>query len=418
MIDRPANAATLPGLEDTGEPIVFTPTRDAGLSRLENFTPRMGKFYASRRNYDFGPDRRHNVSALSPWVRHRLITEEEILRSALSRHALSSAEKFVQEVFWRGYFKGWLEHRPSVWQTYRSSVRKSLEDLEADVERARDYADAVGGRTGIVCFDHWARELVETGYLHNHTRMWFASIWIFTLRLPWELGADFFLRHLVDGDAASNTLSWRWVAGLHTKGKTYLARASNIAKYTGDRFDPDHQLANVAQPLTESVEHACCPLPAAGAFPEEAYLMLVTEEDGHAEQTLPHSPAGVLGLLATEARSSLPIGAPARAFAQGAVTDAVVRMGGKETTESSDWAGRILTAAEAAKVRTVVTAYAPVGPVAERLAAIGPTLEKEGVRLHQVRRAYDTLVWRHATKGFFALKQKIPRMLQSLGLLV
>jgi deoxyribodipyrimidine photo-lyase len=65
------------------------------------------------------------------------------------------------------------------------------------------------------------QELVETGYLHNHARMWFASIWIFTLRLPWELGADFFLRHLLDGDAASNTLSWRWVAGLHTKGKHY-----------------------------------------------------------------------------------------------------------------------------------------------------------------------------------------------------
>ncbi len=74
---------------------------------------------------------------------------------------------------------------------------------------------------------------MATGYLHNHARMWFASIWIFTLRLPWELGADFFLRHLLDGDPASNTLSWRWVGGMQTMGKTYLARADNIATLHG-----------------------------------------------------------------------------------------------------------------------------------------------------------------------------------------
>ena len=62
--------------------------------------------------------------------------------------------------------------------------------------------------------------------------MWFASIWIHTLELQWELGADFFLKHLLDGDPASNTLSWRWVAGIHTKGKNYIARKSNIEKYS------------------------------------------------------------------------------------------------------------------------------------------------------------------------------------------
>ena len=94
------------------------------------------------------------------------------------------------------------------------------------------------GQTGIECFDTWARELTTTGYLHNYARMWFASIWIFTLKLPWQLGPDFFLRHLLDGDTASNTLSWRWVAGLQTVGKTYLARAANISRYTGGRFKP------------------------------------------------------------------------------------------------------------------------------------------------------------------------------------
>ncbi len=115
---------------------------------------------------------------------------------------------------------------------------------------ARAYRRAVEGKTGIECFDAWVEELLETGYLHNHTRMWFASIWIFTLRLPWELGADFTYRHFIDGDPASNTLSWRWVGGLHTRGKTYLARPDNIADHTGGRFRPKN-LATAAVALEE-----------------------------------------------------------------------------------------------------------------------------------------------------------------------
>ena len=94
--------------------------------------------------------------------------------------------------------------------------------------------------------------------------MWFASIWLFTLKLPWQAGAHFFLSHLLDGDVATNTLSWRWVAGLHTKGKAYLARRSNIAKYTENRFAPT-QLASKAVPITEdplqTLSPASKPLP-------------------------------------------------------------------------------------------------------------------------------------------------------------
>ncbi|MCK7502530.1 MAG: hypothetical protein MZW92_81430 [Comamonadaceae bacterium] len=87
--------------------------------------------------------------------------------------------------------------------------------------------------------------------LHNHARLWFASLWIFTLELPWALGADFFLRHLLDGDPASNTLSWRWVVGLQTPGKIYLARADNIARFTAGRFPAVTGLATAARPLRE-----------------------------------------------------------------------------------------------------------------------------------------------------------------------
>jgi deoxyribodipyrimidine photo-lyase len=138
------------------------------------------------------------------------------------------------------------------------------------------YAQAVEGRTGIAAFDTFACDLVRHGYLHNHARMWFASIWIFTLKLDWELGADFFLRHLRDGDAASNTLSWRWVAGLHTKGKTYLARADNIARFTAHRPDGPltaEGLAEEAEPLTEDREHGRRTLDLPGPAAPEALAM-------------------------------------------------------------------------------------------------------------------------------------------------
>ena len=111
-----------------------------------------------------------------------------------------------------------MEGRKKVWEDYN----KKLAFLKDDVNfksLKKDYSKAVNGNSGIDCFDSWVNELVTTGYLHNHSRMWFASIWIFTLNLPWELGADFFYKNLLDADPASNTLSWRWVAGLQTEGK-------------------------------------------------------------------------------------------------------------------------------------------------------------------------------------------------------
>ena len=212
------------------------PTREEALRRLSAFVPKAGRDYASKRNYDL-PGHPH-VSVLSPYIRHRLVTEEEVLRAILGRHSLAAAEKSVQEVLWRTYWKGWLELRPTVWADYRRSLKAALDRVQTEGGLRRDWEAACKGETGLDAFDHWARELTTTGYMHNHARMWFASIWIFTLRLPWELGADFFLRHLLDGDPASNTLSWRWVAGLQTPGKHYLARPDNIATYTEGRFRP------------------------------------------------------------------------------------------------------------------------------------------------------------------------------------
>ena len=95
------------------------------------------------------------------------------------------------------------------------------------------------------------KELKENNYLHNHARMWFASIWIFTLKLPWQLGAEFFLQHLFDGDAASNTLGWRWVAGVQTKGKNYIAKEWNIKLFSDNRFQ-NVKLNEDAQPIFDN----------------------------------------------------------------------------------------------------------------------------------------------------------------------
>ena len=93
----------------------FEPTRTAALEKLARFVPHAGADYAKGRNYDLGPGRHNWVSTLSPYLRHRLITETEVLEAVLARHSLRAAEKFVQEVFWRTYWKGWLELRPGAY---------------------------------------------------------------------------------------------------------------------------------------------------------------------------------------------------------------------------------------------------------------------------------------------------------------
>ncbi len=404
--------------------LAWLPSRAEGLRRLEAFLPSAGRRYAETRNYDQGPEAHDNVSTLSPWIRHRLITEAEVVRAVRGRHSFRAAEKFIQEVCWRTYWKGWLEMRPAVWAAYRGEVLAGLAALDEDAALRRRWSAAVEGRTGIACFDAWAAELVTTGYLHNHARMWFASIWIFTLRLPWALGADFFLRHLMDGDPASNTLSWRWVAGLHTRGKTYLARPGNIATYTRGRFRPGAELSERAPALSEPLHPAPAPLPPAlSRPPAEPFALLITEEDLSIEDLSLQGcrVLGIAGAVCTAARSPLGAGALAVSFARGALQDALARSGrdlglapvplaeGLAAEEVAVWARGL-------GVGRVVTPYAPVGPVQEKLEAIEVALRIEGIALLRLRRRWDEAFWPHATKGFFGLKRQIPAVFAQLGL--
>ncbi|MEQ8485082.1 MAG: FAD-binding domain-containing protein [Pseudomonadales bacterium] len=398
--------------------MTWAATRAAGLTRLERFLPNAGSRYARLRNHDFGPDQRHNVSGLSPYLRHRLILEAEVLDAVLGRFAPSTAEKFVQELYWRSYWKGWLEHHPSAWTRYRDTVTDGLARLGDDAPLRRCYQDAVSGRTGIEPFDAWARELTDTGYLHNHARMWTASIWLFTLELPWALGADWFLRHLLDGDPASNTLSWRWVAGLHTRGKTYLARPDNILRYAGRRFDGSaatpaglDRLAARGTPLTEPEPPARIdPVwPDRLTPPAERFGLLLGEDDLHLDTEL--IPAAVAALPQAP-RSPEPTGSAAAAFTTAAIGDALARAGAcwrvpceslTAPAAAGAWAGRH-------GLKEVVMAYAPVGPGGDAQRTALASLTDAGVACRIFLRDHDRRAWPHAARGYFALAKRIPAL--------
>ena len=225
----------------------FKGSRAEAVEELNQFIENNLLEYSKLRNFDFGPQKRDNTSCLSPYVTHGLINEVEIINKSLKRFSFVKNEKFIQEVLWRVYWKGWLELRPNVWTDYL----EELKDIKENFKDNKDYLDAIEGKTNIECFNEWVNELKEFNYLHNHTRMWFASIWIFTLNLPWQLGAEFFMKHLFDGDAASNTLGWRWVAGIQTQGKNYLATEWNIKKFTSNRFQNIKINEEAAPKITE-----------------------------------------------------------------------------------------------------------------------------------------------------------------------
>lgn len=406
----------------------WTPDIATARNRLAAFIPNAGRAYARDRNFDLGVEDRSNVSALSPWLRHRLITEEEVLRETFKRHSYSMAEKFVQEVFWRGYFKGWLEHRPVIWSQYRQTLVALAQQYEKDASLARRYDEAVAGKTGIACFDNWADELVETGYLHNHARMWFASIWIYTLKLPWELGADFFYRHLLDGDPASNTCSWRWVGGLHTMGKTYLARASNIETFTRGRFNPAGQLAPEAQPLRGPALPQAVPPQFEDMMGIDLHLrgrkvgLVITEEDCSLA-AIPQGvhPTHVIGLSAPSKRSVWPTGEIATRFAPGAVESATASAvdhfaAAGIVSDGEDWGYALSDWAQENGLDTLIVSRPPIGPVRKRLIKARKRLSETGIGLIEVTHAYDEAVWRYTKAGFFGLKKKIPTILEQLSI--
>ena len=360
---------------------------DEAREKLDKFIRNNLENYSRRRNFD--ENEHENVSRLSPYIRYRIITEEQVIRAALDQYPYPHIQKFVDEVFWRTYWKGWLEQRPVVWQWYKDELSNHIHNLPDK------YFEAVEARTEIDCFNHWVKELKNTGYLHNHARMWFASIWIFSLKLPWQLGADFFLQNLLDGDAASNTLSWRWVAGLQTKGKHYLATGENIEKYTHGRFSP----RNLDENATTLNDSRMMPEPAMPDFKFSCSYkgrigLLITEEDARAEQWMELDFAAIAALNLSSYKSPLGIAKHVNNHVN------KILQGYEIIDDIKNWKSRN-------NLDVIITAFTPQGHVNDFL---------KNYNISKIVRTYDAVCWPHATKGFFKFKKSIPDLISELNL--
>ena len=375
--------------------------RDEALNRLEDFSNNnLGK-YAADRNFDPGPENRNNTSLLSKYISHRIIDEQETIRAAYQKFPFKKIEKFVQEVFWRTYWKGWLEMRPQVWDDYNQDLNNLQNELNSS-----NYKEAIEGNTKIPCFNDWVLELKEFGYLHNHARMWFASIWIFTLGLPWQLGADFFLKHLLDGDPASNTLGWRWVAGLHTKGKHYLASEWNINKFSAKKYE-HLNLNEQASAKHEDRSYDIQPI----LFDEinsehslfvfhnlDCSLHLVKKEMNYNHYAL----IDFTSLLKKENYSPKVLDFKIRSN-QYLTTTLKEQFNSQTIIQNKD---DLQTIIKEKNIKNIIFPYLAAGYENDFIKEI-----KKECNIYYLARDYDKYCWQFSTKGFFKFKEQIPKII-------
>ena len=352
--------------------------------------------YAKKRNFDYGYSDNQHVSRLSKYVSHRIISEYDLIRSVLSQHEYPKVEKFIQEIFWRIYWKGWLEMRPAVWTDFIElpTNYKSVK-LEA----------ALKADSGIKCFDYWVNELRETNYLHNHARMWFASIWIFTLELPWQLGARFFLEYLMDGDAASNTLSWRWVAGLQTKGKQYKASSHNIETYTEGRFTeslinetPKLEVKYKDYPITRGI-------PAANAQQHhDNLLMFENDLNYYGREDLYRGYKNIYVVSLPNYARNIKLSRPVMEYKEDLVTQFC------DTFTNAT----VLSSNIESTIRSINTFDIVYPFVGENLTFLESLRSKTSIKYDCLFRHADHISMQYCQKGFFHFKENIPKILESL----
>ena len=379
--------------------MIFEASRAKALNQLNNFVENNLGEYSKLRNFDFGPEKRSNISCLSPYITHGIINEQEVIQKALSKFSFSKNEKFIQEVLWRTYWKGWLELRPNVWTDYLAE----LNQIKNEFQNNQNYLSAIDGKTDIECFNAWVNELKDNNYLHNHTRMWFASIWIFTLELPWQLGAEFFMQHLYDGDAASNTLGWRWVAGVQTQGKHYLASEWNIKKFTNNRFE-NIKLNENAPPKISEKSYQIIKQSFTNPQNIENKNLLIFENNLSFEITdfKDNSFKKIYLVSNKNENRSIKLSEKLVKFKSQLIED----QGQRLKDQSIDY--QIVDIGELTNIENCYGLYPTVG---ENL----DFLNSNNLKINFLYRNLDQLAWQYCNKGFFNFKNYIPKIVSTFN---
>ena len=377
----------------------FKASRASAIEKLDYFIENNLSEYSNKRNYDYGPDNRSNVSCLSPYITHGVINELEVIDKSLKKFSFSKNEKFIQEVLWRTYWKGWLELRPKVWTDFLTELKK----IRLEFNDNQKYLNAIEGKTNIECFNHWVKELQEYNYLHNHTRMWFASIWIFTLNLPWQLGAELFMKHLYDGDAASNTLGWRWVSGIQTQGKHYLATEWNIKKFTNNRYY-NIKLNEKASPLVSDKSYTANNKNFNNTLDSQNKNLIIFENNLSFETTdFKKHKFNKIYLIRTKNKNrEIKISENLENFKISLIEDQYKRL--EEKSIKSD----IIDISELKDIENSCFLYPTVG---ENLDFLNTQ------RLNNFKFLYrklDQIAWKYCNKGFFNFKKFIPKLIKDL----
>ena len=373
----------------------FEISREGALKQLGVFINSELANYSFKRNFDLGPKDKSNVSCLSPYISHRLITEYEVAKTVLAKFPYQKVEKYIQEIFWRVYWKGWLELRPQVWTDF-------LEDLKG-LKEDDNYKKAINGETQIECFNDWVKELKENNYLHNHTRMWFASIWIFTLNLPWQKGAEFFMKHLYDGDAASNTLSWRWVAGLQTKGKHYVAQSWNISKFTNNKYK-NVKLNENASPIKDRREYKLSSLEI-NKEDLESDTLIFFESEQNIETLNLKDYRNIYCVFLNNEKRKIKFDEKVINFKKKIIEDQVNRFSNIKIIDEINFDKYTN------EIKDLDVIYPSIG---ENLSFLKSIKKKKNLNYNFIVRDGDEFCWQFSNKGYFNFKSNIPKIIQKI----
>ena len=175
--------------------------------------------YARTRNFITGA-----VSYLSPYISRGVISLRQVADKVLLSHKPYQVEKFLQELAWREYWQ-------RVWQSVGNKVFTDLKQPQPDVLHHKMIAAIEKAGTGIEAIDRHINLLYTTGYMHNHVRMYVSAIACNMAKAHWLQPSRWMCYHLLDGDLASNSLSWQWVSGA-SSSKKYYCNQENINRYT------------------------------------------------------------------------------------------------------------------------------------------------------------------------------------------